>query len=330
MVNRAGDILLDVQNLETVISTKAGAFHAVNSVSFSVRVGETLGIVGESGSGKSMTGLSLLRLVPKHAARITGGSVMLNGEELLTKTEAEMRQVRGRDIAMILQDPQTSLNPAFSIGNQIIEALQLHTKDSRTGLRVRAVEALRRVKVAAPEHRVESYPHQMSGGMRQRAVGAIAISCKPKLIIADEPTTSLDVTVQAQYLRLLQELQRETRLSIIFITHDFGVVSRLCHRLAVMYAGRIVETGSVQAVFDNPGHPYTEALIGTVPTLRKQTGRLPTIAGQPPAVMDLPKGCPFAPRCGYVRARCRTEMPPTLPSRSGKDHTAACWRLLDE
>lgn len=330
MAETVGDVLLEVCNLETVISTKAGAFRAVDSVSFTVRGGETLGIVGESGSGKSMTGLSLLRLVPKPAARIVGGSVRFAGEELLAMSEAEMRKVRGRDIAMILQDPQTSLNPVFTIGNQIMEALWLHAPGGRASLRERAIDALRKVRVAAPEHRVRSYPHEMSGGMRQRAVGAIAISCQPRLIIADEPTTSLDVTVQAQYLRLLQELQQETGMAIIFITHDFGIVSRLCHRLVVMYAGRIVESGPVRAIFDGPAHPYTEALIGSVPSLRGQVGRLPAIPGQPPAALDLPTGCPFAPRCDYVEERCRTEMPPTLSARSGEDHSAKCWRLSDD
>ena len=327
MTDTVGETLLEVRDLETVISTKAGAFRAVNRVSFVVRSGETLGIVGESGSGKSMIGLSLVRLVPKPAARIVGGSVRLAGEELLTKSEAEMRMVRGREIAMILQDPQTSLNPAFTIGDQIMEALRLHTQETRTSLRERAIEALRKVKVAAPEHRVRSFPHEMSGGMRQRAVGAIAISCRPKLIIADEPTTALDVTVQAQYLRLLQELQRETGMAIIFITHDFGIVARLCHRLVVVYAGGIVESGPVRAIFDQPAHPYTEALIGSVPSLHGQVGRLPVISGQPPVPWDLPKGCAFAPRCAYADARCHAESPPTLPVGSGKDRSASCWRL---
>ena len=323
------NVILAVRDLDTVISTKMGRFLAVDGVSFDVHKGETLGIVGESGSGKSMIGLSLLRLVPRHAATITGGSVKLGETELLDLSEPEMRKVRGRDIAMILQDPQTSLNPAFTVGNQIIEALRLHRQPEAGGYFAMAVDALRKVRVAAPEMRVNAYPHQMSGGMRQRVVGAIAISCMPKVIIADEPTTSLDVTVQAQYLRLLRELQQETGLSIIFITHDFGIVARVCHRLAVMYAGQIVESGPVRRIFERPAHPYTEALLASVPRLDSQSGRLPSIDGQPPALWNKPKGCRFAPRCPYADARCHAEMPPVfdLGGDGAMKHSAKCWRL---
>jgi oligopeptide/dipeptide ABC transporter ATP-binding protein len=325
-----GDIVLEVEDLTTEIDAKAGAIRPVDGVSFTVRAGETLGIVGESGSGKSMTGLSILRLVPRPAARITGGSVRLQGEELLTKSEEEMRQIRGKRISMILQDPQTSLNPVFTVGNQLLEALRIHTKDSWRGMRDRAIEALRMVRVAAPEHRVKSFPHQMSGGMRQRVVGAIGISCQPQVIIADEPTTSLDVTIQAQYLRLLQDIQKETGLAIIFITHDFGIVAKLCHRLVVMYAGRVVEEGPVRDIFNHPSHPYTEALLGSVPKLEARSARLPSIDGQPPALWDLPKGCRFAPRCPYAEARCWESYPPSYAGRSGAgEHRASCWRLED-
>ncbi len=321
--------LLEVSDLKVEITTKAGSFFPVNGHSFSVNAGETLGIVGESGSGKSMTASTLVRLLPKHAAHIRGGSVKLDGRELLTLSESEMRRVRGKEIAMILQDPQTSLNPAFTVGEQIAEALRLHAPGPMRSLRERAIDALRKVKVAAPEHRVDAYPGQLSGGMRQRVVGAIAISCQPKIIIADEPTTSLDVTVQAQYLRLLRELQDETGMAILFITHDFGIVANLCHRVVVMYFGRIVESGPVEKIFANPAHPYTEALIGAVPKLRGQKGRLRTINGHPPAPTDQITGCPFAPRCEYAEGRCFSELPPTVQADDDGTHMASCWRVVD-
>ncbi|MFQ1701155.1 ABC transporter ATP-binding protein [Loktanella agnita] len=320
--------LLNVRNLKVELTTKAGSFFPVNDHSFSVQAGETLGIVGESGSGKSMTAMSLMRLLPKHAAKIRGGSVKLDGRELMTLNEKEMRQVRGADISMILQDPQTSLNPAFTVGSQIGEALKLHSDAPRKTLRERTIDALRRVKVAAPEHRVDNYPGEMSGGMRQRVVGAIAISCRPKVIIADEPTTSLDVTVQAQYLRLLKQLQDDTGMAILFITHDFGIVANLCHNVIVMYAGRIVESGPVAKIFANPAHPYTEALIAAVPSLHGHQGRLTTIPGQPPAPTDKITGCPFAPRCAYADDKCRAEAPPTVAADSVGDHTTSCWRAV--
>ncbi|SMY10174.1 ABC transporter ATP-binding protein [Flavimaricola marinus] len=322
--------LLEVKDLRVEISTKAGSFFPVNGHSFSVRSGETLGIVGESGSGKSMTAMSLVRLLPKHAARITQGSIKLNGRELLSLSEAEMRKVRGSEIAMILQDPQTSLNPAFTAGQQISEALRLHSPGPRSTLRARAIDALRKVKVAAPEHRVDNYPSELSGGMRQRVVGAIAISCEPKIIIADEPTTSLDVTVQAQYLRLLSELQQETGMGIIFITHDFGIVANLCHKIVVMYFGRIVESGTVERIFARPAHPYTEALIGAVPKLRGHKGRLRTIEGQPPIPTEPLSGCPFAPRCEKADNRCFNELPPTVDADGDGEHLASCWRVLEQ
>ncbi len=322
--------LLEVKDLTVEISTKAGNFFPVNGHSFTVRAGETLGIVGESGSGKSLTAMALVRLLPKHAAHIRSGSVKLDGRELLSLSEADMRRVRGSEIAMILQDPQTSLNPAFTVGEQIAEALRLHAPGPRRALRGRVVDALRKVKVAAPEHRVDAFPGELSGGMRQRVVGAIAISCQPKLIIADEPTTSLDVTVQAQYLRLLRELQDETGMAIIFITHDFGIVANLCHRIVVMYFGRIVESGPVDKIFANPAHPYTEALIAAVPKLEGQAGRLRTITGQPPAPTDRIEGCPFAPRCERADERCFKALPPTVAADGEGDHTASCWRGVDQ
>lgn len=319
--------VLEVENLRTVITTQRGTFDVVDQVSFRLEDGETLGIVGESGSGKSMTGLSLLGLVPKPAASVVGGRVLLDGEDLRGKSEAELRQVRGRQISMILQDPQTSLNPAFTIGNQLLEALQVHEKDSRQSLRQRAIQALRQVRVAAPERRVHDYPHQMSGGMKQRVVGAIAISCAPRVIIADEPTTSLDVTIQAQYLKLLEDLQRETGLALIFITHDFGIVARICQHLLVMYAGRIVEAGPVREIFNRPSHPYTRALLASVPTVERKVDRLPSIEGQPPPLHDLPKGCRFASRCAFAEARCHEAYPEQSRGLSGHPrHVVNCWR----
>jgi oligopeptide/dipeptide ABC transporter ATP-binding protein len=251
--------------------------------------------------------------------------VLLEGDDLVTKSESQMRRIRGRRIAMILQDPQTSLNPVFTIGDQILEALRLHHPDGERSLAVRAEDALRRVKVAAPEQRMRAYPHQMSGGMKQRVVGAIAVAGEPRVLIADEPTTALDVTIQLQYLALLKEIQARTRLAMLFITHDFGIVARMCDRVAVMYAGRIVETGPTRALFRAPRHPYTEALMASVPRMDGGGGRLPSIEGQPPPLHLLPTGCRFADRCAYVDDRCRREYPPTMPV--GPAHEAACWRI---
>jgi len=318
------DTLLEVKGLRTHFFTRRGVVKAVDGVSFSLRAGETLGIVGESGSGKSVTALSLVRLVPQPAARIVGGQVLLEGEDLLRKSEADMRRIRGAKIAMILQDPLTSLNPVLSIGSQVTEAITLHQGLRGRSLWERAVDILRKLKIPSPEQRMSNFPHQMSGGMRQRVVGAIAISCEPRLLIADEPTTSLDVTVQAQYLRLLKEIQAESGLAILFITHDFGVVAKMCDRVAVMYAGRIVEMAGVRDLFTMPAHPYTEALMRSVPKLEEQVDRLYSIEGQPPAPDRLPPGCPFAPRCPYVMDRCRQEYPPQVTIGAG--HTASCWR----
>jgi oligopeptide/dipeptide ABC transporter ATP-binding protein len=279
--------------------------------------------VGESGCGKTMTALSLLKLLPRPVARIVKGSIRLEGEDLVPKSEREMRRLRGRRISMILQDPQTSLNPVFSIGNQLIEAIQIHHQDGRRSLVQRAIDGLKQVRVAAPERRVHDYPHQMSGGMKQRVVGAIAISCEPRVIIADEPTTALDVTIQAQYLRLLREIQEETNLAVIFITHDFGVVAKMCDRVMVMYAGRAVESGPVRDIFNHPSHPYTQALLSSVPSMDEDVERLYSIGGQPPALWDLPAGCRFAARCPYAEDRCRREYPPAVTVADG--HTAACW-----
>ena len=320
----SGDVILEVNDLRTYFFTRTAEVKAVDGVSFKLRQGETLGIVGESGCGKTITALSLLRLVPKPAGRIVGGEILLNGEDLVQKSDQEMRQIRGRQISMILQDPQTSLNPVFTIGNQLLESLTLASRESKRNMVQRAVEALRRVNVAAPERRLKDFPHQMSGGMKQRVVGAIAMALEPGLIIADEPTTALDVTIQLQYLRLLKEIQASTGLAIIFITHDFGVVARMCDRVAVMYAGRIVEQGDVRDLFNDASHPYTQALIESVPKLEERVDRLYSIEGQPPLLWDLPVGCRFADRCSHVQDRCIGEYPPSYTLKDG--HTADCWR----
>ena len=317
--------VLEVEDLRTYIYTRTSIVKAVDGISFNLKKGETLGIVGESGCGKTMTALSLLRLVPRPAGKIVTGEIRLNGSDLVQKTEEEMRAVRGRQISMILQDPQTSLNPVFNIGNQLGESLSIARKDDRKGLASRAVDALRKVNVAAPDRRLEDFPHQMSGGMKQRVVGAIAMSCEPSVIIADEPTSALDVTIQLQYLRLLKDIQAETGLSIIFITHDFGVVARMCDRVAVMYAGRIVEEGSVRDIFNNPSHPYTEALIQSVPKLEEKVERLYSIEGQPPLLSNLPNGCRFADRCPHAKEICTADYPDSFNISEG--HTADCWRL---
>jgi oligopeptide/dipeptide ABC transporter ATP-binding protein len=317
--------VLDVQDLKTYFFTRTGVVKAVDGVSFSLMPGETLGIVGESGSGKSMTALSLMRLVPQPAGRIVGGKILFQGEDLVEKTQSEMQDIRGRDICMILQDPMTSLNPVFSIGNQLIETVRQGERQSSSGLKARAIELLQKVKIASPETRMNAYPHQMSGGMRQRVVGAIAIAGAPKVLIADEATTSLDATIQYQYLTLLKELQAETGMSIIFITHDFGIVAKMCDRVAVMYAGRVAENSDVRELFNNPAHPYTEALMRSVPNVDEEVEYLYSIEGQPPALDNLPPGCTFAPRCPYVFDRCNEEFPDLF--HVGEGHSATCWKL---
>ena len=326
-----GNVVLDVQNLQTHLFTKWGVTRAVDGVSFHIREGETLGLVGESGSGKSMTALSLLRLLPE-AARIVGGRILLDGDDIVSMRMSDVRQMRGRKISMILQDPQTALNPVFTVGNQLIESIAAHGgrnggRRSRQSVRNRAMEVLRMMHVAAPERRLSDFPHQMSGGMKQRVVGGIAIESQPRLLIADEPTTALDVTIQAQYLNLLKEIQRETGVAILFITHDLGVVARMCDRVAVMYAGRIVEQGGIHEIFDNPSHPYTQALLGSIPRMEERVDRLTAIDGQPPALFALPQGCRFAVRCPHAYDRCNESYPAEFTGSGG--HTAACW-LLEE
>jgi oligopeptide/dipeptide ABC transporter ATP-binding protein len=274
-----------------------------------------------------MSCLSLVRLVPSPAGRIVGGSVRLGGQDLLALDDAEMRHVRGRDLAMILQDPMASLNPALTIGEQVAEPLRLHQGLRGAAVREASIAALKRMRIAWPEQALAQYPHNLSGGMRQRVAGAIALACQPQVLIADEPTTSLDVTIQAQYLALLKQIQAESGLAIVFVTHDFGVVAKMCHRVAVMYAGRIVEAGSVRDIFYRPSHPYTEALLRSIPRLDEHVDRLPTFVGQPPALDALGAGCPFAPRCAHVQPRCEQEYPPRVERALA--HTLNCWRAVE-
>ena len=317
--------LLEVRGLSTYYVSARGTrvTRAVEDVSFTLGDGETLGIVGESGSGKSTLALSLLRLLPP-AARHVAGNVRFEGEDLMAKSAVEMRKIRGKRIAMILQDPMASLNPLFTVGDQVAEPLRVHEGTPRRRAWERARGLLGAVRIAAPDMRVRNYPHELSGGMRQRIVGAIAISCGPRLLIADEPTTSLDVTIQAQYLALLRDLQRAQHLAMIFITHNLGIVARMCDAVAVMYAGRIVESGPVREIFNAPRHPYTRALIESIPRLGESNGRLTAIEGQPPDPAALPEGCAFHPRCPVRLEKCATERPRDSVVGGG-GHRTACW-----
>jgi len=316
--------VLEVKQLQTYFFSAQGTrvVKAVDGVSFSLNEGETLGVVGESGSGKTVTSMSLLRLLPP-AARIVGGEIWFQGENLVTKTEREMQHLRGSQMTMILQDPMMSLNPLFTIGDQIGEPLRIHRHMRGNGLLERIKELLRGVRIPSPEIRLREYPHQMSGGMRQRIVGAIGISCEPRLLIADEPTTSLDVTIQAQYLNLLKDLQEQSRLSMIFITHNIGIVAKMCDQVGVMYAGKLVERAPVRTIFNSPAHPYTEALLHAVPSLTERTERLWSIEGQPPDLANPPAGCPFNPRCPKAEDRCRRDVPPEV--QVGENHYTRCW-----
>ena len=316
--------LLEVRNLSTHYVSARGTrvTRAVDDVTLTLEAGATLGIVGESGSGKTTLALSLVRLLPP-AGRIVSGEISFEGEDLLRKSNAEMRRIRGKRIAMILQDPMASLNPLFTVGDQIAEPIRVHDGASRRSAWSRAQELLKAVRIAAPETRVREYPHQLSGGMRQRIVGAIAISCEPRLLIADEPTTSLDLTIQAQYLNLLRDLQRAHHLALIFITHNLGIVAKMCDQVAVMYGGRLVESGPVARIYNAPAHPYTRALLESIPRLGDSRTRLTAIDGQPPDPAALPGGCAFHPRCPKVMDRCRAEAPPEFSVANA--HTSRCW-----
>jgi oligopeptide/dipeptide ABC transporter ATP-binding protein len=317
--------ILQVEDLHASFFTRKGVVKAVDGVNFHIDEGETLGIVGESGCGKTVTGLSILRLLPEPGGRIVAGKIILEGTDLLALSKKEMRAYRGKAISMILQDPMTSLNPVFPIGDQIAEAVRLHQQLPESFVRQEVVSALRLVRIPAPEMILGQHPYQLSGGMRQRVVGAIAMSCHPRLLIADEPTTALDATIQAQYIALFKEIQQKTNVAIMFITHDFGVVGSMCHRVGVMYAGKIVETASTRELFNAPQHPYTIALISSVPRLDQKNDRLYSIDGQPPSMMDLPPGCRFRPRCSAALPVCGEQEPPEV--EIGNNHSVSCWRM---
>ena len=321
-----GPQLLSVRNLTTHFNTDEGVVKAVDGVSFDLRTGEILGLVGESGSGKSVTALSMLRLVQTPPGQIVAGEVLLNGRDLLSVDEDAMRDVRGNEIAMIFQEPMTSLNPVLTVGRQVAEPLEVHQNVRKAEALERAVELLGQVQIAEPRMRAHAYPHEFSGGMRQRAMIAMGMGCDPLLMIADEPTTALDVTVQTQLLDLLAELTRETGMALVLITHNLGVVARYADRVNVMYAGRIVEMGPADEIYENPKHPYTLGLMASVPQLdRDLKERLVPIDGQPPDLANLPRGCAFHPRCPYATDQCRTETPALEPVAESAVHQKACW-----
>jgi len=316
--------LLSVENLKTHFFTRSGVVKAVDGVSFSVKTGESLGIAGESGSGKSVTCLSIIRLVPQPAGRIVGGRIIFEGEDLLQKEEKEMKEWRGDRIAMILQDPLTSLNPVYSIGYQVGECFKLGGSRSNS-IKQRVIDILKRVRIPSAGRRLKDYPFQFSGGMRQRVLASMAIARRPKLLIADEPTTSLDVTIQDQFLRLLKQMQRENNMGLIMVTHDLGIVAETCDRVAVMYGGKIVESGTVEQVYNNPSHPYTEALMKALPKMGSTQKRLYQIEGEPPNLLELPPGCSFSPRCPKSIDICSKAYPPKKTVHG--DGETACWLL---
>jgi oligopeptide transport system ATP-binding protein len=317
-------VILEVKNLKTYFKLPEGVVKAVDGISFSLEPGEVLGLVGESGSGKSMTCRSIMRVVPP-PGHIVDGEILYRGENILSWPESRLTQFRGSEVSMILQEPMTALNPVLSIGEQIIETFVQHKNISRSEAREQSVELLRVVGIPSPERRLKEYPHQFSGGMRQRAMIAIALACQPQVLLADEPTTALDVTIQDQIIRLVLDLQEEMGMSVVWVTHDLGVVAQLCHRVAVMYAGQIMELADVIELFENSRHPYTHGLMESIPTSVSRQGKLVPIPGQPPNLLNLPPGCPFAPRCRYVVDECRTAEIPLRPV--AVRHRSACIRF---
>ncbi|MGE5673279.1 MAG: ABC transporter ATP-binding protein [Mycobacterium leprae] len=303
------DKLVDIRNLKTYFYTEDGVVPAVDGVNLYIKRGETLGVVGESGCGKSVTSLSVMRLIPNPPGKIVEGEILFEGEDIVKKPEADMRKIRGNDISMIFQEPMTSLNPVYTIGDQIAEAIQLHQGLNQKEATDKAVEMLRLVGIPLPERRVKEYPHQLSGGMRQRVMIAMALSCNPKLLIADEPTTALDVTIQAQILELMKKLKKELGMAIMLITHDLGVVAEMAERVVVMYGGKVVEEGDVVSIFKSPLHPYTEGLLKSIPRLDEDVEKLHVIEGVVPNPLHLPQGCRFHPRCPYALEKCKESQP---------------------
>ncbi len=320
------NILLDVKNLCTYFYTDEGTVYALDDVSFTVDKGETLGIVGESGSGKSVTALSIMRLIQSPPGKIVNGEILFEGENLLLKDKHEMRKVRGNDIAMIFQEPMTSLNPVFTVGNQIMESIRLHQGLNKKDAKERAIEMLKLVNMPEPEKRISQYPHELSGGMRQRVMIAMALSCNPKLLICDEPTTALDVTVQAQILELINELKRKLNTSVMMITHDLGVIAEVSDNVMVMYAGKMMEYSNVKDIFSKPLHPYTSALLDSIPVIGSDKERLHVIKGMVPSLSRRPEGCLFNPRCKYAKDICKKERPEPVDIDGRK---VRCWKYTD-
>ncbi|MFD1020399.1 ABC transporter ATP-binding protein [Thalassobacillus hwangdonensis] len=314
--------ILEVKDVHTHFFTKNGTVKAVDGVSFSVKPGETLGIVGESGSGKSITAMSIMNLIPSPPGKIVSGDILYNGESLLAKSQKQMRKIRGKEISMIFQDPMTSLNPVFTVEKQMVETIRTHEKKTKEQARARAVELLDLVGIPSPKERLRNYPHEFSGGMRQRVMIAMALACNPKVLIADEPTTALDVTIQAQILDLLNKLQKELGMAIIMITHDLGVVAEVCDRVMVMYAGKPVEFSEVNELFSEPKHPYTWGLLSSIPQIKERKDRLEAIPGLPPDLRNLPTGCSFAPRCAHVKEEC-LQVDPALTEEQ-QNHFVRC------
>lgn len=322
------DVLLELRDLQTYFYAEEGTARAVDGVNYSIRRGDTLGVVGESGSGKSVTALSIMRLVPSPPGRIEGGQILFEGEDLTQATDERMRELRGFDISMIFQEPMTALNPVFRVGEQIAETVRLHEGKSRDEARERAIEMLNKVGIPSPEKRVDNYPHEMSGGMRQRVMIAMAMACSPKLLIADEPTTALDVTIQAQILDLIADLQKREDMSVLLITHDLGVVAENAHHVAVMYAGQVVEYGSAEDLFAKPRHPYTIGLLRSLPDLAGPGQRLATIPGIVPSAFAFPSGCRFRTRCSLATSLCSQTQPRLAPVEGSRErHTVACHHL---
>nr|WP_285852598.1 ABC transporter ATP-binding protein [Paenibacillus lactis] len=321
--------LLEVKGLKTEFKRDGSSVLAVAGVDFHINKGEVLGLVGESGCGKSVTSLSIMRLLKDTPGRIAGGSVLFEGKDLVQLPEKDMRRYRGNELAMIFQEPMTSLNPVLRIGKQLEESIMLHLGYGRKKAREHAIESLKLVGIPRADEVVDDYPHQLSGGMRQRVMIAMAMACNPKLLIADEPTTALDVTIQAQILELMNRLKKEQNMGMLLITHDLGVVAEMCDRVVVMYAGRVVEEASVTELFENPQHPYTKGLIASVPKLRQKVRRLESIPGNVPDLRNMPPGCKFAPRCPYVMERCLSQEPQLLPVANEADRKSRCWLTQD-
>jgi oligopeptide/dipeptide ABC transporter ATP-binding protein len=321
------DMILEVKNLTTKFNTENGEITAVDDINFKIKQGEIVGLVGESGSGKSVTALSIMSLIPNPPGKITNGEILFQGEDLTKNSKDEIRKIRGNSISMIFQEPMTSLNPVYTIGNQLIEALTLHKNISQKEALEKSIDLLSLVGISLPEKRIKNYPHQFSGGMRQRVMIAMALACNPKLIIADEPTTALDVTIQAQILDLLKKIKNEFHTSVLLVTHDMGVVAQMCERVYVMYAGKIMEESETERIFEKPAHPYTYALLNSIPKLEGNPNRLFTIEGSLPNPFHLPKGCRFAPRCNRATDKC-TELSPELLKIDEKQ-SVYCWNYIE-